>query len=193
MTSPLQDGLGLGENAGSARSEGGGVLFVDPRLSELGARAILPSGSAASILEELGFEQGSIDDYEKTRFGLGVPEGSLELGIDKSPLLEIGFEELNGVDFEKGCFVGQELTARMKYRGLVRKRLMPLTFEGASPAPGTQIKAGSRDIGELRAATENGGFAVLRLDKLEESVKQGETLRADETVATPVKPAWVNF
>jgi folate-binding protein YgfZ len=124
---------------------------------------------------------------------LGVPEGALELGIDKSPLLELGFEELNGVDFDKGCFVGQELTARMKYRALVRKRLMPVTFEGGTPTPGAPIKAGSRDIGELRSATDRGGFAVLRLDKLKDSVGRGETLSVEDVVVRPIKPEWVNF
>ncbi|MDH3660508.1 MAG: folate-binding protein [Alphaproteobacteria bacterium] len=193
--SVFQD-VGLSDQPGAAAPLGGGVAFVDPRLSALGARAILPKASAAASLEApeaLGLQAGPAEDYDRTRFAAGVPEGSTELGIDKSPLLELGFEELGGVDFDKGCFVGQELTARMKYRGLVRKRLLPVTFEGGSPPPGAVIKAGARTIGELRAATGDRGFAVLRIDKLKESVERGETLSADDVIVTPVKPAWVNF
>lgn len=185
--------VGLGDERGVARPLGDGVAFVDPRLSALGARAILPKGSEVATLEALGLEAGASGDYDRMRFAAGVPEGSSELGVDKSPLLELGFEELDGVDFDKGCFVGQELTARMKYRGLVRKRMMPVTFEGGTPTAGTPIKAGSRDIGDVRAANSDGGFAVFRLDKLKESTERGETLSADDVALTPIKPDWVNF
>ncbi|MGI9506663.1 MAG: YgfZ/GcvT domain-containing protein [Geminicoccaceae bacterium] len=185
--------VGLGDERGVVRELDGGVVFVDPRLSALGARAILPKASAVATLEALGLAEGTAEDYDRARFAVGVPEGASELGVDKSPLLELGFEELDGVDFDKGCFVGQELTARMKYRGLVRKRLMPVTFEGGTPAAGTAIKAGSRDIGDLRSACGGSGFAVLRLDKLEASAAAGETLSADDIAVTAVKPDWVNF
>ncbi len=187
------DDVRLGDAAGAARGLDGGVVFADPRLSALGGRAILPKGEMTVSLEALGLRAGSVEDYERSRFDMGVPEGSAELGVDKSPLLELGFEELQGVDFDKGCFVGQELTARMKYRGLVRKRLMPVTFEGGTPEPGTAIKAGSRDIGDLRSAGEHGGFAVLRIDKLKESTERGETLSADDVPVTAIKPGWANF
>lgn len=185
--------VGLEDTTGAARGLDGGVVFADPRLSALGARAILPKGEMTASLEALGLRPGAEGDYEHVRFAAGVPEGSAELGVDKSPLLELGFEELQGVDFEKGCFVGQELTARMKYRGLVRKRLMPITFEGEAPAPGTAIKAGSRDIGDLRSVGEHGGFAVLRLDKLAECTERGQGLTADDVTVKTVKPDWVNF
>ena len=185
--------FGLEDATGAAHGHDGGVLFVDPRLSALGARAILPKASLKESLEAFGLREGSESDYESMRFAAGVPEGSNEFGVDKSPLLELGLEELQGVDFEKGCFVGQELTARMKYRGLVRKRLMPVTFDGSAPPPGSAIKAGSRDIGDLRSAGEHGGFAVLRLDKLEESIERGEKLSADDVPVSPIKPDWVNF
>ncbi|MGI9487154.1 MAG: YgfZ/GcvT domain-containing protein [Geminicoccaceae bacterium] len=191
-TSMLDD-VELSDTIGAARGLDGGAVFVDPRLSALGARAILPKDTITASLEAAGLRSGDVEDYERMRFAAGVPEGSSELGVDKSPLLELGFEELQGVDFEKGCFVGQELTARMKYRGLVRKRLMPLAFDGEPPAAGTAIKAGSRDIGDLRSTGEYGGFAVLRLDKLKESTERGETLSADDVPVTAIKPDWVNF
>lgn len=189
----VHDDLGIDDSRGTVGALGDGIVFIDPRLSALGARAILPNTSAASTLQALGFEAEADEHYKQARFAAGVPEGSAELGIDKSPLLELGFEELGGIDFDKGCFVGQELTARMKYRGLVRKRLMPVTFEGGEPEPGSVIKAGGRDIGDLRASTGDGGFAVLRLDKLEESVKRGDPLLVGDVKVIPIKPTWVNF
>ena len=98
-----------------------------------------------------------------------MPDGSRDLVTEKSTLLESGFEELNGVDFAKGCFVGQELTARMKYRGLVRKRLLPVVLKGPRPEPGTIIRLGEREAGEMRSSIEGHGLALLRLDRIAEA------------------------
>ena len=183
----------LADAPGMAISLDDGIVFVDPRLSALGARALLPRDSAAKTLEAKGLKPGNPEDYQALRYQLGVPEGSIDLAVDKSTLLESGFEELNGVDFDKGCFVGQELTARMKYRALVKKRLMPIHFDGASPAPGSRIKADEREIGEIRSAGEGWGLALMRLDRLTEVTEQGKTLMADDIAITPSKPDWVNF
>lgn len=185
--------LGLSEEPGSATLLDDGIVFVDPRLSGLGARALLPSDSAHVVLEAKGLNAVESADYHKLRLKLGIPEGSQDLAVDKATLLESGFEELNGVDFEKGCFVGQELTARMKYRALVKKRLMPFAFEGEPPASGTTVKAGDREIGEIRSADNGWGLALLRLDRLADVTDQGGTLIADGTMLTPVKPDWANF
>ena len=183
----------LPEKPGVATSLDDGIVFVDPRLSALGARALLPRGLATKTLEARGLKAGKPEDYQALRYQLGVPEGSIDLAVDKSTLLESGFEELNGVDFDKGCFVGQELTARMKYRALVKKRMMPIHFDGASPAPGARIKADEREIGEIRSAGEGWGLALMRLDRLAEVTEQGKTLMAGDIAITPSKPDWVNF
>jgi folate-binding protein YgfZ len=193
---PGSDGIaafGLPGRPGSALAIEGGVVFADPRLGALGARALISSAAAKAVLDAKGLEQADLASYNALRLGLGVPEGSEDLAVDKATLLESGFEELNGVDFKKGCFVGQELTARMKYRGLVKKRLMPITFEGAPPAPGSLVKAGEREIGEIRSADNGAGLALLRLDRLADVTDQGERLMADGTAVTPSKPDWVNF
>ncbi len=185
--------FGLPAEPGRAVAFEDGVVFLDPRLSTLGARAVLPRNSAAAALEAKGLRPGDPADYQNLRYRLGVPEGSRDLTVDKATLLESGFEELNGVDFEKGCFVGQELTARMKYRGLVKKRLMPVLFEGLPPAAGALIRAGEREIGEIRSAENGSGLALMRLDRLADVTDQGQVLVADGTTVTPAKPAWVNF
>src|SRR5262249_31965487 len=121
--------MGLPSDVGHAARLGRGVVYVDPRLGDLGARAIMPRDEL-HLLQRAGLAAGAAADYEALRLSLGVPDGSRDLPIEKALLLENGFDELNGVDWKKGCYVGQELTARMKYRLLVRKRLVPVQIDG---------------------------------------------------------------
>ena len=134
--------LGLEPEPGSARTvaAGGGAIlaYVDPRLAELGVRAILPRDAMAAIAT-LGFAAGTTADYESRRLAAGVPDGSRDLPVEKAILLENGFDELHGIDWQKGCYMGQELTARTKYRGLIRKRLLPVAIDGSPPPPGASI------------------------------------------------------
>jgi tRNA-modifying protein YgfZ len=185
--------LGLPDEPGACRREGGGVVMIDPRLAALGGRALLPRDDLQASLEALGFAPADPQAYERHRLALGVPDGSRDLPLERATLLESGFEELRGVDFKKGCFVGQELTARMKYRGLVRKRLMPVTFAGPPPDPGTIIRADGKDVGEMRSGTEGVGLALLRLDRLETASTAGTPLLAGETEVAPARPTWASF
>lgn len=188
-----REAFDLPEEVGVALQFDGGVVFVDPRLNALGARALLPRSILPAALTDKGLIPSDINDYQAHRLQLGVPEGSQDLAVDKATLLESGFEELNGVDFKKGCFVGQELTARMKYRALVKKRLMPIAFEGTPPSAGTTIKAGDREIGEVRSAENGFGLALLRLDRLADVEAEGLALYADGVTVRPEKPVWANF
>ena len=104
-------------------------------------------------------------------------------------MLEAGFDELNGIDWQKGCYVGQELTARTKYRGLIRKRLMPVEILGPAPAPGTVVTAGGREVGEMRSSCEELGLALLRV----EPVLQGSKLEAGAANLAPMPPAWMRL
>ena len=119
-----------------------------------------------------------------------MPDGIRDLVVEKSTLMESGFEELNGVDFAKGCFVGQELTARMKYRGLVRKRLLPVAFTGAPPPPGTIVRLGEREAGEMRSGIDGQGLALLRLEQVAKARAEGAPLMAGATEILPQDPAW---
>jgi folate-binding protein YgfZ len=177
---------------GAARTLEQGVVFIDPRWPRLGARALLPKDTAGATLAALGFQAVEREAYERLRLTLGVPDGSRDLVVEKATLLESGFEELNGVDFAKGCFVGQELTARMKYRGLVRKRLLPVTFTGPPPPPGTVIRLGEREAGEMRSGIDGQGLALLRLEHVEKAKLDGTPLMAGDTEILPVAPAWAN-
>jgi folate-binding protein YgfZ len=179
--------LGLADNAGSARPFGYGVALVDPRLAALGVRAILPRDTARQALTDAGFAETEPEAYDRLRLSLGVPDGSRDLVIEKSILLESGFDELNGVDWEKGCYIGQELTARTKYRGLIKKRLMPVRIDGPAPAAGAMVAADGREVGEMRSSRDGLGLALLRI----EPVIEGKRLIAGEAIIVPVKPDWM--
>jgi len=182
---------GLTAEPGATRQVDGGVLYVDPRLAQVGVRAILPTAKAAQIIEALGFTPAALDEYDSLRLALGLSDGSRDLIIEKSTLLESNFDELRGVDWNKGCYMGQELTARTKYRGLVRKRLMPVRIDGPLPEHGTPVMAGSKEIGEMRSSFDGRGLALIRLERLDEAGKAD--LIAGEAHVFPEKPDWATY
>ncbi len=182
------EALKLAAEPGGAAPFAGGLVFVDPRLAELGARAILPAEGAAAALEAAGFGPASLADYDRLRISQGAPDGSRDLEVEKSILLENGFDELHGVDWDKGCFMGQELTARTHYRALIKKRLMPVEIDGPAPAPGTPVLAGEKEAGVMRSAVEGLGLALLRLECLDDA-----PFTAGEAKLTPRKPDWAAF
>ncbi|HEX9568928.1 MAG TPA: folate-binding protein [Rhodospirillales bacterium] len=192
-----RDGFGLGDATGAAATFAGGVVCVDPRLADAGGRAVLPRGTAEAVLRKVGLEKATAAEYDRLRLSLGLPDGSRDLVVDKSILLESGFDELNGVDWKKGCYMGQELTARTKYRGLVKKRLVPVVLDGPPPQPGTPVMLAGREAGEMRsaAATEKGGIglALLRLDSLAEAAQAEGGLQAAGVGVTPAKAPWMAF
>jgi folate-binding protein YgfZ len=179
--------IGLGETAGSVRAFAGGLAFTDPRLVAAGVRAVLPAGTGTKALEDAGFAPAKFADYDAERLLLGLPDGSRDLEVERSLLLENGFEELNGIDFAKGCYVGQEVTTRMKRRALVRKRLMPVAVEGPVPEPGTIVMRDGIEVGEMRSVAGRAGLALSRLDLLDGATK----LSAGEARITPHPPAWL--
>jgi folate-binding protein YgfZ len=138
----------------------------------------------AAGLAEVGFAA-----YDRLRLELGVPDGSRDLMLEKSILLEAGFDELNGVDWQKGCYIGQELTARTKYRGLIKRRLMPIAIEGPTLAPGTIVTADGREVGEIRSSRDGVGLALLRI----EPVVEGKHLKAGDATIVATKPGWMRF
>jgi folate-binding protein YgfZ len=174
---------------GDGAADGGGPLaFVDPRLPAMGARLLAPGGTPV-----VGAAHGSLADYDRVRLALGVPDGSRDIVVDKGLLLENGFDELNGVDWTKGCYMGQELTARTKYRGLVRKRLLPVELDGPVPAFGAIISLDGQEAGELRSSAEGKALALLRLEALA-AAQGGAMLVAGDAVVRPSPtPSWMRL
>jgi len=154
------------------------IAAPDPRLQPAGYRLI-----SSESLEETASEAA----YDAHRLVLGLPDGPPDLEPDKTLLLEAGFDELNGVAWDKGCYMGQELTARTKYRGLVKRRLVPVTLDAAPPAPGTPVMAEGSEVGTLRSSAGQIGLAMLRIDALEKHLISGNAL------LKPNLPAWLKL
>jgi len=179
----------FGAGAEKALQIDGAVSFIDPRLAELGVRVLAPAGKAAALLSARGITAAPLDDYDALRLSLGVPDGSRDLPVEKALLLESGFDELNGVDWKKGCYMGQELTARTKYRGLVKKRLFPVSVQGALPAPGTSVYLAGKEVGELRSGSGRRALALLQT----EAARGPGPLTVDGVQVVPVIPPWMRL
>lgn len=151
---------------------------ADPRLAALGGRGIVPAGDG----------QTGDDAYLEHRLALGVPEGE-DFGSDRMFAMDAGLDELHAISFTKGCYVGQELTARMKHRGKDRKRLLPVaTTDGSPLAKDTPIAMGDGEIGAVTSSYGTRGFALIRLDRMAEL---GGPFTASGSPVTITKPDWL--
>ena len=175
---------------GEPRVPQGAIAYADPRLPEIGFRLLLPAGASAA---DLGCASASEADYQALRIRLGVPEGGRDYEFGDIFPHEALFDQLNGVDFAKGCFVGQEVVSRMQHRGTARKRIVPV--EGAKPLPasGTSIEAGGVPIGALGSVSGACALALVRLDRAEEAIARGTPLMAADVGLTLRKPAFARF
>ena len=178
--------IGLSKNPGSATVWQGGLIAVDPRIPSAGARALLPKNHNI----QLPGNSVPHSEYDLHRLDLGLPDGGRDMILEKSILLENGFDELNGIDWNKGCYIGQELTARTKYRGLIKKRLVPVKVDGVMPPAGTPILLDGKSVGELRSGRNDRALAILRIEHLQ---KTGSTFTAENTTVLPKKPNWADF
>ncbi len=176
-------------SAGSAAPLGEGIVIVDPRLAAAGLRALLPGETGEAALLALGFERAEPGAYDALRIFLGLPDGSRDMLVEKSLLLECGFDELGGIDWNKGCFLGQELTARTRWRGLVKRRLLPMRVEGAIPQPGTPISVDGQNVGEVRSGAEGWALALLRLSALP-AISKAAGVTVGEATLVPHVPGW---
>lgn len=137
--------------------ESSDLAAPDPRLPDAGWR----------LLARDRHTNADAAEYDRHRIRLGLPDGSRDMEADKSVLLEAGFDELNGVSWSKGCYMGQELTARTKYRGLLKRRLVPISAETVLPPPGTPVTRDGQEVGTLRSTNGAEGLALIRLDALD--------------------------
>ncbi len=152
----------------------------DSRHSALGTRLILPVARIEAQMLTFGGDAG-LSDYAAHRIVLGVPEGGVDFAYGDAFPHEADMDQLNGVDFKKGCFIGQEVVARMQYRGTTRNRVLKVALEGAAPPPGATVMAGQTRIGVMGSSAGARGLALLRIDRAEEAALAGQTLVSGET------------
>ena len=177
---------------GAAPGALGALCYADPRLPELGLRCISPP-YPADAAAAFGAELVDAAAYETHRIGLGVPSGGLDFVYGDAFPHEADMDQLHGVDFQKGCFVGQEVVSRMEHRGSARTRVVPVAFDGAHPAPGIAVTAGGKPMGTMGSAAGGRGLALLRLDRVGEALAAGAPLMAGDVALRLVKPAWARF
>ncbi len=170
------DGFAVRAGWGGA-AQPAGLAAPDPRLPDAGWRALEPGGADASP-----------EAYDLHRLALGLPDAA-DLEPQKTVLLEAGFDELNGISWTKGCYMGQELTARTRYRGLLKKRLFPVAVEGELPAPGTPVLRDGAEVGEMRSGRDGIGLALLRI----EAAEAGGALACGAAVLRPRIPGWMRL
>lgn len=156
----------------------------DPRQAALGSRRIVPRAEAAGAATDVA-------PLEARRLALGVPDLARDAAPEEVFALEALFEELHGVDFKKGCFVGQENVSRMKRRATTRKKFCPVVFDGPAPAALTPVRAGAAELGSVRTGAAGRALALLRLDRAHEAIAAGTPLTAGDCVVTLDPPSWL--
>ncbi|MGA7116977.1 MAG: folate-binding protein, partial [Hyphomicrobium sp.] len=144
---------------------GQGIVYSDPRLPDLGLRAIVETKDAVAVNSEASA-------YHAFRIGLGVPEGGLDYAFGDAFPHEALFDQLHGVSFTKGCYVGQEIVSRMEHRGTARKRIVPVNADGPL-VEGAAVMAGEVEIGRVGSVAGSRGLALLRLDRVDEFAAKG--------------------
>ncbi len=149
----IDDGLTV--CAGASEIKDG---FADPRHDAMGWRSISTQADAAVS-----------DAYDLRRIAAGVPEFGKDFGSDEMFLTDVNYDLLNGVNYKKGCFIGQEVTSRMKRKGDIRRRTLIASFDGGAPSKGAAITAGASTLGEILSGTEDAALAAVRLDRLEKA------------------------
>jgi folate-binding protein YgfZ len=169
-----------------------GIVFDDPRHPKLGQRLILPAESAQTDLEAAGFSLGTSNDYHVVRIAVGVPDGGKDFVYGDAYPHETDMDQLNGVDFDKGCFIGQEVVSRMERKATPKTRVVQVTFETA-PSAGVEVRAGERPAGNMGSAANGTGLAMLRLDRVHDALRKGEKITAGGIEISLKKPDWARF
>ena len=183
--------LAIWDDAGSTDH---GLVYADPRLPALGQRAILPLDGAAQAAADLGAKLVDAAEYDAHRIALGVPRGGLDFVYGDAFPHEADMDQLNGIDFAKGCYVGQEVVSRMEHRGTARNRIVPVAADGGSaPEEGIPVMAGDKQVGMTGSGSGSRGLAMLRLDRVADAQAAGMALTAGGVSIRPLKPDWARF
>ncbi len=170
-----------------------GLYYRDPRLPTLGWRIILPPHLAAEAAADMGAELVAEAEFEAHRIALGVPRGGLDFIYGDAFPHEADMDQFHGVDFDKGCYVGQEVVSRMQHRGIARTRVVPVAYDGLAPEAGAAVTAADKPVGTFGSSARGRALALLRLDRVADALAAGHALVAGAVTLHPVKLDWVRF
>src|SRR3954470_16989361 len=170
-----------------------GLCYADPRLPELGARCMLPPHLAADAAADLGATLVDATGYETHRIALGAPRGGLDFHYNDAFPHEADMDQLNGVDFDKGCYVGQEVVSRVEHRGTARKRVVPVTYQDFAAEAGVPVRVGDIDVGVMGSSAQGRGLAMLHLGRIGDALAAGHPIVSGGVAIHPIKPDWATF
>lgn len=178
---------------GAPKPSDHGLAYPDPRLPALGFRVIVPADAADKLIIEFGATKSDENGYERHRIALGIPRGGHDFVYGDAYPHETDMDQLGGIDFAKGCYVGQEVVSRVEHRSTARARVVPVRYAEHAPQPGISISANGKNVGSLGSVASGNGLALLRLDRVEDAMKNGATLEAGGIALTLHKPDWAKF
>ena len=178
------DGAGLSEY---------GLSYADPRLPALGVRTILPPDVVPEAAADLGATLSDAEAYDAHRIALGVPRGGMDFAYGDTFPHEADMDQLAGLDFNKGCYIGQEVVSRVEHRASARSRLLPIAYDEFAPSSGLPVMAGDKQVGTLCSTAKGRGLAMLRLDRVADALAAGTPLNAGGIAVRVVKPQWAKF
>ena len=171
------------------------LAFADPRNEALGWRILVPEQLAQKVADLIGADLVDSAAYDAHRIALGVPRGGLDFMYGDAFPHETNMDRLHGIDFDKGCYVGQEVVSRMQHRGTARTRMVRIALDDFSPEPGTVVLAGDKAIGTMGSTAGHHGLALIRIDRAADALQAGTPLTSgglairladpDETPTTP--------
>jgi len=171
----------------------GAHAFADPRFARLGIRILVERSSLTDVLASADAERAPAPDYHAHRVGLGVPEGGRDFVFGDTFPHEALLDQLHGVSFSKGCFVGQEVVSRMQHRTTVRKRVVPVVADVPLPAGPIPVLAGDVEIGRLGSVADARGLALLKLDRVAEARRDGTAITTGGIPVTVEVPPFATF
>jgi tRNA-modifying protein YgfZ len=167
------------------------LAFADPRHGALGWRILVPSELAQKAADLIGAEMLDSSAYDAHRIGSGVPRGGLDFIYGDAFPHETNMDRLHGVDFDKGCYVGQEVVSRMQHRGTARTRTVRIIVDGPAPEPGAVLLAGDKPVGTMGSTSGDRGLALIRTDRATDALAAGIALTAGGVAIRLAEPGEV--
>ncbi|MET4798019.1 folate-binding protein [Bradyrhizobium sp. LB11.1] len=169
------------------------LSFADPRHEHLGTRILIPEDFKQKLSDLIGAELVDAADYEAHRIALGVPRGGLDFMYSDAFPHETNMDRLAGVDFDKGCYVGQEVVSRMQHRGTARTRSVKVLLDDLSPETGVTVMAGDKSVGTMGSSAQGKGIALVRIDRVADALDAGQSLTAGGLAVRLAEPEIVRI